>query len=144
MLAIKPIQEKAFQEEYITRCGGKFDAASFAYIANECTDDGETILYPIGGCQFAIRGKNGDLGEISLLRCLPGVQDEEALIIMMRAATNFLFRCGLRFVTILPDAAERDLIIKLGFRENEDGALMLDLHQYYATPCSERAKINLD
>lgn len=140
MLAIKPIQEKSFQEEFVIRCGGKYDLSSFAYIANECTDDGEKILYPIGGCQFAIRGEKG---EISLLRCLPEVDDEEALIIMMRAATNFLFRCGIRYVVILPDAAEDALIRKLGFRADESGALTLDILQYYATPCSQREKNNL-
>jgi len=141
MLAIKPIQEKKFQQVFITQCGGQYDLSSFAYIANECTADGEKILYPIGGCQFAIRGEKG---EISLLRCLPDIEDEEALIIMMRAATNFLFRCGIRFVNILPDAADAALIRKLGFRSEENGALSLDLLQYYATPCNQREKLNLD
>lgn len=141
MLAIKPIQEKDFQQEWITRCGGKYDLASFAYIANECSEDGETILYPIGGCQFAIRGETG---EISLLRCLDGVEDDEALIIMMRAATNFLFRCGIRMVALLPDAAEESLIRKLGFTKNEKGEFWVDLLTYYATPCHEREKLNRD
>jgi hypothetical protein len=71
------------------------------------------------------------------------VDEEEALIIMMRAATNFLFRCGIRYVVILPDAAEDALIRKLGFRADESGALTLDILQYYATPCSQREKNNL-
>ena len=139
MLVIKPIQDKEFQKQVVENCHGTYDAASFAYIANECEEDGETIRHPIGGCQFAIRGESG---EISLLRCVPGVEDEEAMMIMTRAATSFLFRCGIRYVNMLPDAAEAALIRKLGFVETESGVPVLDLYRYYTMPCSEREHLN--
>lgn len=140
MLVIKPIQDKETQRQWILSCGGEYDPAAFAYMANECADDGETVLHPIGGCQFAIHGENG---VISLLRCLPDIQDDEALMIMMRAATSFLFRCGIRNVIILPESAEQTLIRRLGFTQNKNGAWSLDLLRYYTSPCSERAQLHL-
>lgn len=137
MLVIKPIQDKEIQKKLVTDCGGTYDAAAFAYLANECEEDGETVRYPIGGCQFAICGE--ERGTCSLLRTLPGVQDDEGLMIMARAAASFLFRCGVRYLTLLPGAADATIAAKLGFFPAENGAFEMDLLRYFSTPCSERA-----
>ena len=135
MLAIKPIEDKSVQAELAADCGGTYEPRHFAYILNECTDDGETVLRTLGICQFAILGERG---AISLLRTLPSVEDEEALMIAARAASNFLFRCEVRYVTFTKDAAETALIEKLGFKPNAAGEYEMDLLKYYTTPCHER------
>ncbi len=135
MLAIKPIEDKSVQAELIADCGGTYNPRDFAYILNECSDDGETVLRTLGACQFGIQG---DHGSISLLRTLPGIEDEEALMIAARAAANFLFRCEVRYVHFTKDAAEEELIRKLGFAPNANGEFELDILKYYTTPCHER------
>jgi len=135
MLAIKPIQDKSVQKELVEDCGGVYNPDFFAYIANECDEQAETVRYSIGCCQFGM--KNGR-GEISLLRTLPGVEDDEALMIMARAAASFLFRCDIRYLIMHPGAAESPLYEKLGFALNSDGEQELDLLRYYTTPCHDR------
>ena len=135
MLAIKPIEDKSVQEELVRDCGGTYNPRDFAYILNECTDDGETVLRTLGACQFGMKDGRGIL---SLLRTLPGIEDEEALMIAARAAAHFLFRCEIRHVTFAPDAADEALMRKLGFAPNADGLMEMDLLKYYTTPCHER------
>ena len=132
MLVIKPIQEKTLQRDMVLRCGGAYDEAALAYIANECADDGETILHPIGICQFSL---HGEAGVIDVLRCVPGVCDAEALMIMARAAMSFLVRCAFQTAVILPDAAPPELAGALGFRKNPEGQMAIDLQAFYESPC---------
>lgn len=135
MLAIKPIEDKSVQKELCEDCGGTYISRHFAYILNECTDDGKTVLRTLGACQF---GMQNNRGEISLLRTLPGIEDEEALMIAARAAAHFLFRCEIRYVIFMEHAAEISLMEKLGFQPNADSMYELDLLKYYTIPCHER------
>jgi len=135
MLVIKPIQDKSEQEKLVKACGGVYAENSFAYSACDCTDDAQTTRFTIGVCQFAIQN---DTGVISLLRCMDGVEDEEALMIMTRAATGFLSRCGVRYAVIHPDAADARLCEKLGFYRQEDSSWFLDIYKFYTTPCEDR------
>ena len=135
MLAIKPIEDKSVQQALVADCGGTYNPRDFAYILNECTDDGETVLRTLGACQF---GMKEGRGIISLLRTLPGIEDEEALMIAARAAAYFLFRCEIRHVSFTEGAADTELMCKLGFAPNTDGLMELDLLKYYTTPCHDR------
>jgi len=135
MLVIKPIQDKEQQRQLVAECGAAYDESAFAYAATECSDDGETVLYVIGACQFAMHDGRG---EISLLRCRPGIEDDEAMMIMARAAASFLFRCGIRYLIMDAKAADLKLITALGFTSNAGGEYELDIFRYYSTPCHER------
>ena len=132
MLVIKPIEEKARQRELVLRCGGQYREHALAYLATECEADGETVRYPIGVCQFSL---SGSAGVIDLLRCLPCIDDREALMIMARAAMSFLSRCGFAKAVIKPSAAPVELIRELGFRDSGDGRMTIDLAAFYAGPC---------
>lgn len=132
MLVIKPIDDKNFQKELVTLCGGTYKESALAYAAHDCEDDGETIRFPIGVCQFTLSGKDG---VIDTLKPCPGIEDEEAMMIMTRACTAFLFRCGFTRAVVPQGGADPSLLQKLGFTASEDGTSVLDVMKYYTSPC---------
>ena len=137
MLVIKPIEDKNYQKELVTICGGTYNVSALAYAAYDCEDDGETVRFPIGVCQFSLAGK---AGLIDTLHLCPGIDDEEAMMIMARACTSFLFRCGFTDAILTEDAADTSLAHKLGFYDREDGTLYLDVQKYYTGPCHGEMK----
>ncbi len=139
MLVIKPIEDKMKQKDMVTQCGGTYRENALAYAAYDCEDDGETIRFPIGVCQFSLAGTKGI---IDTLRSCPDVSDEEAMMIMARACTSFLHRCGFPEAAILPGGANDGLAAKLGFTVAEDGSAWLDVNKYYTGPCRGEQLVN--
>ncbi len=132
MLVIKPIENKNLQKEMLLKAGKAYRETALAYAAYDCEDDGETVRFPIGVCQFSLSdGK----GVIDALCPFPGVEDEEALMIMARACTSFLFRCGFKTAVLQPNAADPILANKLEFVFKEDGTAEFDVFAYYTGPC---------
>ncbi len=132
MLVIKPIEEKETQEKLVSAAGGTYRPSALSYAAYDCEDDGETVRFPIGVCQFSL---SGTMGVIDTLSAMPDVEDDEALMIMARACTSFLFRCGFEKAVFAKGATRTELIHKLGFLQAEDGTAALDVQKYYTTPC---------
>lgn len=133
MLVIKPIENKKRQHEMVVQCGGTYIETALAYAAYDCEEnDSDAVRFPIGVCQFSLSGYTG---VIDTLRAFPGVNDEEAMMIMARACTAFLYRCGFKTARLLPNAAEKSLSEKLGFLPDEDGTATLDIVKYYTGPC---------
>ena len=124
MLTVLPIQDKNIQEELCKICGAEFDANSFAYRA----DDGVFL----GICQF--RFASG-VGEISALKYAPDTKDDEAMIIMLRAAMNFMHRCGLKKSVFLAGSAPQSLLDISSYGKDEDGNYEIDLDKFYISPC---------
>jgi hypothetical protein len=85
MLEIKPIQAKDEQEEICRLCGVGFDPGCLAYGAWE---NGGLV----GMAQFRIIGERGVIYDLSNAS---GVDDFEALVIMGKAALDFIRRCGI-------------------------------------------------
>lgn len=65
----------------------------------------------------------------------PGIDDEEALLIMARTVLNFMYRCSVGKVTADVSQIAPTLAKKLGFSRDGDGALSLDLVEFYKSPC---------
>lgn len=124
MLTVKPIQSKAEQEELCALCSSTYNINSFAYRA----DDGAFI----GICQF--RFDNG-VGVIESLKYAEGIDDWEAMIIMLRTAMNFMFRCEIKKSIFEKDAAPIDLLKKSGYTPDENGIYSIDIDKFYNTPC---------
>lgn len=125
MLTVLPIQSKEMQRELCEACGIEFILDAFAYRA----DDEKFI----GICQFTFKG---ECGYIENLTYAPGMDDSEAMIIMLRATMSFMHRCGLK-CSIIKDNATVDSLIKLsGYFRNENGQLFIDLDKFYGTKCS--------
>ena len=123
MLTVLPIQSKETQKELCIKCGVEYIENAFAYRA----DDGDFI----GICQFYFKDDNG---YIENLTYAPYVNDWEAMIIMLRAAMNFMYRCGIKTV-FLGQSTNEDLIKKSGFLKNENGEYYIDVQKFYGGSC---------
>lgn len=129
MLIIKPIQNKDEQEAICKACEVAYKPEFLAYSAKE--DD--TLL---GVAQFKL---NGEYGEIYDLKNAKGVDDVEALIIMGRAALNFIDLCGVKKAKMF--TGEKKLPYLLEFELNKNEEFELDLTGYFISPCQREKKI---
>ncbi len=120
MLTVLPIQSKDEQKELCEKCGVEYDIEAFAYRA----DDGDFI----GICQFCFEG---DVGYIKNLAYAPGMDDTEAMIIMLRATMSFMHRCGLSTSELYPDCMPENLRNMSGYVKNEMGVYTVDLKKFY-------------
>jgi len=127
MLTVLPIQSKKEQEELCSICGIDFIEKAFAYRAD---DNGF-----IGLCQFTFEN---DTGYIKHLSYAPGVVDDEAMIIMLRAAMSFINRCGIDNCYINPNGTTEQLLKLSYFRKNEAGEYFISLDWFYNTPCNKK------
>lgn len=124
MLEIKPIQDKNEQKTLCELCGAAYRPQAFAYSAY---DNGA----PIGICQFRIMN---DTGYVYNLCNTTGTDDLEALIIMGRAALNFIDLCGVH--TAYFEGDKPRAAIAVGFRE-KGGRLFADLTGMFESPCKK-------
>lgn len=123
MLTVLPIQSKETQKELCEKCDVTYNESSFAYRA----DDGDFI----GICQFSFKNDNG---YIENLVYAPNVSDWEAMIIMLRAAMSFMYRCGLK-VIYLNNNTDEELIKKSGFLKDSNGQYYIDVQKFYGSHC---------
>ena len=119
MLTVLPIQSKDEQKELCTLCGVEYNEVAFCYKAHD-----EKF---IGICQFYF--ENG-IGYIENLAYADGMDDSEAMIIMLCAAMNFMYRCGLETSMLCENAMPENLINMSRYRKNENGVYTVDLKFY--------------
>ncbi len=130
MLYIKPIMDKNLQRCLCEKAGIEYNDDFMAYFAAESDDCGETIKRYLGILQFSIE-KDPKLESVAQM---PGVDDEEAMIIMGRAVMSFLFRdCGFDIFRCGCDL-NTDLLKKIGFRA-DNGEMTIDLAHFFDAPC---------
>ena len=120
MLTVLPIQSKEEQEKLCKLCGVSYDIDSFCYRA----DDGDFI----GICQFKFEG---NVGYIQNLTYAKGIDDTEAMIIMLRATMSFMHRCGLSTSELCKDCMPENLLNMSGYIKNEKGVYTVDLNKFY-------------
>jgi len=126
MLEIKPVQTKEEQEKICGLCGVDFDVNCLAYAARE----NNKLL---GVSQFRI------LGEYSVIYDLAnaaGADDLEALIIMGKAALNFIDLCDVKDVIIKSE--NQNLPELLGFKKDNNGVWRVNLEGYFDSPCCKK------
>ena len=131
MLAVKPVLDPAVAEELCKLCEVPYKADSYTYFAADVNEDATKINFIIGVCTCRMKGS---VNELEALKSAPGVDDEEALIIMARTVMNFMYRCEVKRVTMDPAYTDADLTKKLGFTPVGD-ELVLDLVAFYKAPC---------
>ncbi|MBR2296067.1 MAG: hypothetical protein IKA43_01515, partial [Clostridia bacterium] len=61
--------------------------------------------------------------------------DNEAMIIMLRTAMNFMHRCGLKKSIFLANSANPELLELSGYSKDENGIYSIDLDEFYISPC---------
>lgn len=126
MLIVKPILKKENQEEICAACGAVYDADLLACAAHE--DD-----QLLGFCQFAF---SGSTAVITDLRPKLGVDDFEAMFILGRGTLNYIDLCGIHYARCLPSAGDLSLIRAIGFKENDQKLLEMDLTDQFTGKCS--------
>ncbi|MBE6568654.1 MAG: hypothetical protein E7658_00365 [Ruminococcaceae bacterium] len=132
MFKITPIEDKAMQEELCELHNTKYLPADFCYLAANVNDDGSKILGLLGLCQCYFRGESGIIHNVTPF---PGTYDEEVIIIMVRTAMSFLYRCGIQDVILDEGACDPVLAKKMGFLPDENGNPAIDLKRFYISPC---------
>ena len=128
MLEIKPIQTKIEQEEICGLCGVDFDVNCLAYAAHE----NNKLL---GIAQFRILGEYAVIYDLANAA---GAADLEALIIMGKAALNFIDLCGVKDVIIKEES--RDLPKLLGFKKDGHEVWRVNLEGYFDSACKKCKK----
>ena len=126
MLFISGVQSKEEQERICRACGVPYLADWFCYAGYQ---DGVLRV----ACQFCIRGDEGHMHGVYLV---PGVQDDEALLLTGRAVLNFLDRCTVKKVFFdNTDPAAEPISRMIGFRTLPDGRRFVDLTGFFTDPC---------
>ena len=125
MLTIRPIEDKAKQEELCTLCGIEFLPDDLAYSCYEADKF-------IGVCQFLLRGGCVYLHHLATAR---DVDDFGAKFIMGRAALNYADLAG--FCDAYYDTPDDEKLAKMvGFKLNDKGEWYFDLRGFFESPCS--------
>lgn len=124
MLTVIPIQSKETQRELCELCGVEFDEGSFAYRA----DDGVFL----GVCQFKF---NNGCGIINGFKNAPEINDDEAMIIMLRTAMNFMHRCGIKESSFAEGSSTEQLLNVSGYSKTKNGIYSINLDKFYISPC---------
>lgn len=128
MLEVIPIQTKTEQEALAARVGAEFLPDALAYRAEA---DGEFV----GMCQFRLDPSGGHM---LTLDSLPGHEDFQPMFVMGRAALNFMELCGAETAYYEAPLRDRVLVGAIGFREDEDGKLKVDLKGFFDHPCQHK------
>ena len=138
MLVIRRILDKAFQKELCGMCEVEYNDRYYAYMAanGHPSDEGVVIDSYIGILQFTMDMGGGYINSLSTVK---GLSDDEALIIMTRAAMEYMSEIELPYVYIDEDAADTYLIDKMLFRRDEHGEYAIDLDKFYDSPCEYKA-----
>ena len=131
MLAVKPVPDAALAEELCACCGVEYDPESFLYMAADVEPDLSRLNHIIGICTCVICGERHEIVHIAQA---PGINDTEAVIILVRTVMNFMYRCEVKRVTLSNGAAASGMAELLGFTEH-DGQYLIDLEEFYKAPC---------
>ncbi len=128
MLEVIPIQTKTEQEALAARVGAEFLPDALAYRADA---DGEFV----GMCQFRLDPSGGHM---LTLDSLQGHEDFQPMFVMGRAALNFMEICGAETAYYEAPLRDRVLVGAIGFREDENGKLKVDLKGFFDHPCQHK------
>ena len=120
MLTVLPIQSKDEQKELCQKCGAEYDVEAFCYRAD---DEGF-----IGICQFKFEK---GIGYILNLAYASGMDDTEAMVIMLRATMSFMHRCGLEKSVLNDNCMPENLLCMSGYIKDENGVYTVDLKKFY-------------
>ncbi len=131
MFAVKPLQDKNVQKELCTLLNTEYIPDSLAYFAADLTEDGTAILGIIGILQFKM---SESAGEILTLVPADGKEDDEAMIIMERAAMSFMWRSGMKKMTMKENAGPEVVLAKSGLPK-KNGEYYVDLDVFFDSPC---------
>ena len=130
MFVVRPIQDKIVQKAICDVLGAVYYENALAFYAADLKENGVDIDKYISICQFFM-DKNG---EIASLYAADGREEDEAVIVMLRAVMSFMNRCGISYAFFSKNAASEHWLKKSGFCNN-NGKYEIDLDKFYNSPC---------
>ena len=134
MLIIRKVLDLDFKDELCKECGVPNYENAMAYLAIE-SDTPEAYEYEkLALLQFSLKGTVAYINQITTF---PNIVDNEGLIIMSRAAMEFIHRSiGYDILKIEDNPYTMEILIKtLGFRRDENGVYSISLANFFEEPC---------
>lgn len=131
MFAVKPLEDKNVQRELCALLNTEYMPDSLAYFAADLNDDGSAILGIIGILQFKMSEESGEI--LTLIPAI-GKEDDEAMIIMERAAMSFMWRSGIKKMT-MKETAGPDVVLSRSGLQKKNGEYFVDLDVFFESPC---------
>ena len=131
MFVVRPVQLKDEQKYICDNLGAEFYKNALSFYAADLAEDNTTIETYIGICQFYFMGD----AEIVGFFAAEGREDDEAVIVMLRAAMSFMHRCGAKTARFANGAASEFWLKKSGFLL-KDGIYSIDLEKFYTAKCN--------
>ncbi len=130
MFVVRPIQDKEIQKAVCAELEAPYYENALAFFAADLKEDNTTIDCFISICQFYFKGD----AEIINLSASHGREEDEAVIVMLRAAMSFMHRCGVKELSFAEGATNEHWLKKSGFPKI-DGIYKIDLEKFYSAPC---------
>ncbi len=130
MFVVRAIQNKHLQREICHELNAHFFENALAYCAVDLQEDGASVDSYISICQFYMKGD----AEIVDLTAADGREEDEAVIVMLRAVMSFMNRCGVKNACFGSNATDEFWLKKSGF-VCTDGVYRIDLDKFYSAPC---------
>ena len=131
MFVVRPIQIKEEHKYICNILGTEFFENSLAFYAADLAEDKSTVEAYIGICQFYFKG---DAEIVDFFAC-DGREEDEAVIVMLRAAMSFMHRCGAGTAYFAENSASDFWLKKSGFICRDD-KYSIDLNKFYSTKCN--------
>ena len=129
MLEIKPIEDKALQEQLCNEAGAKYLPDALAYAAYVNT-------FAVGLCQFGLKENTGYIYNLTPIGKRP--EDTEALCIMGRAVMSFMESCGAEYADMEDtDATEERIKFVIGFKRNDEGKFIIPIKGMFEHHCKK-------
>ncbi len=128
MFKITPVNDKKIQESICTLCGGQYKPDYLCYVMTDL-ETGDVMGYS----QFELLKGTAYLSD---LREAPNRSDFEAMFILGRQTLNFIDLCGIHNAKADKNSGDEKLLHAIGFRENEEGELYIDLTGMFDGKCS--------
>lgn len=129
MFTVKPVRDKELQKALAAVFSCPCLEDCYAFLAGN-TEDGETITSLIGFAQFVMHGDTD-----AILQTVSGVEDREAMVILVRTLMNFVYRAGIPVLYLEENACSKEDAAEYGFRRDHAGRLAIDLVRFYRSPC---------
>ena len=132
MFQVQPVRSPDLQAQLAGLLHCPCHEGCYAFFAGELSDDAREITALIALCQFSFAPEKA---VIRSLAWTPGSDDDEALIILVRAVMSWLWRADIPAVEFADTTVPEEFVKKLGFRPT-DGLPTIDLDRFFRSPCA--------
>lgn len=139
MFQVQPVRSPELQKQLSGLLNCQYFENNYAFFAGELTDDAREITSLIALCQFSFKEKHA---VIHSLAWAPGSDDDEAVIILVRAVMSWLWRADISLLEFDDESVSADYVRKLGFLKDGEAKPSIDLDRFFSSPCKYNKETN--